>query len=187
MRTFQFYAGTVRGSRLLYEVNPKTGEVESREHLFTDKEVEQGKRLAEQFPVFKTVFDDYQRYNDGLVKYMKDTGVISDAEAKEWTKNWDYIPFYRQMDGEETVGPRLFYAVGGVKQGKKLKGGALEERPIGDFLETIIRNTQSSINAGMKNAAAQPPGSSSAFSAARERGAITPMRSLSETSVCPNC
>src|SRR6185436_4873458 len=32
-----------------------------------------------------------------------------------------------------------------------------------------------------------PPGSSNAFSIARERGAITPMRSLSDSSACPNC
>jgi hypothetical protein len=142
-RAFQFYAATRRGRRLT---------AEGREKLFTPDEINRGQALAAKFPEFKQVFDEYQKYNQGLVKFMKDTGVISDAEAKIWTQNWDYIPFYRQMDGESTAGPKVFSAIAGVGKPKVLKGG---EEALADFMETVVRNSRAAIEAGMKNEAAR--------------------------------
>lgn len=140
---FQFYAGTRRGKRL---------DAEGREKTFTKDDIQDGEALAKQFPEFKQVFDDYQLYNQGLVKYMMDTGVISAEEAKIWTQNFDYIPFYRQLDGEKTAGPKVFSPIAGVAKPKKLKGS---EAPLDDFMETIVRNARAAIEAGMKNEAAR--------------------------------
>jgi hypothetical protein len=142
-QAFQFYAATKRGKRLT---------AEGREKLFTPAEIQQGSLLEQQYPEFKQVFDEYQKYNKGLVDFMRDTGVLSEEEAKIWTQNWDYIPFYRQMDGEEVAGPRVFSAIAGVAKPKKLKGG---EAPLADFMETVVRNSRAAIEAGMKNVAMQ--------------------------------
>jgi hypothetical protein len=142
-QAFQYYAGTRRGRRL---------DAEGREKTFTKEDIEAGKQLEAQFPEFATVFDEYQKYNQGLVKYMMDTGVISADEAKIWTQNWDYIPFYRQLDGEKTAGPKVFSPIAGVAKPKKLKGS---EAPLDDFMETIVRNARAAIEAGMKNEAAR--------------------------------
>ena len=142
-RAFQFYAATRRGRRLT---------AEGREKLFTPDEIRRGQALEAQFPAFKQVFDEYQKYNQGLVKFMKDTGVISDAEAKIWTQNWDYIPFYRQMDGETTAGPKVFSSIAGVGKPKTLKGS---EEALADFMETVVRNSRAAIESGMKNEAAR--------------------------------
>jgi hypothetical protein len=142
-RLFQFYAATRRGKRLM---------ADGRERLFTPDDITKGNDLEKQFPEFKTVFNEYQIYNKGLVDYMKATGVISDAEAKIWTQNWDYIPFYRQLDGESTAGPKVFSSLSGVSKPKKLKGG---EEELADFMETIVRNSRAAIEAGMKNEAAR--------------------------------
>jgi hypothetical protein len=142
-QAFQFYAATRRGKRLT---------AEGREQLFTADDIRKGDLIGERYPEFKTVFDEYQKYNKGLVDFMKDTGVISEKEAELWTQNWDYIPFYRQMEGEETVGPNVFSPIAGVAKPRKLKGG---EAPLADFMETIIRNSRAAIEAGMKNVAAQ--------------------------------
>ena len=142
-QTFQYYAGTRRGRRL---------DAEGREKTFTKEDIAYGKELEAQFPEFATVFDEYQKYNSGLVKYMMDTGVISPQEAKSWTENWDYIPFYRQLDGEKTAGPKVFSPIAGVAKPKKLKGS---EAPLDDFMETIVRNARAAIEAGMKNEAAR--------------------------------
>jgi hypothetical protein len=83
---------------------------------------------------------------------MVDAGVLTEAAGIEFTKHGDYLPFYRQLDGEQTVGPNIFQSIAGVKPPKKLKGG---EAPLGDFLENVVRNTQASIEASMKNVAAQ--------------------------------
>jgi hypothetical protein len=176
---FQFYAGTVRGKRLLENGKEKT---------FTPEDIKRGKELANLFPEFPEVFREYQIYNQGLVQYMKDTGVISDAEAKTWTENWDYIPFYRQMEGEDTVGPKVFSGIAGVAKPKALKGSeyfavidtegkevaryldanranaeaakigaSVEKRGVelADFMETIVRNARAAIEAGMKNEASR--------------------------------
>jgi len=142
-QAFQYYAATRRGKRL---------DAEGREKLFTPDDVRKGELLGQQYPEFKQVFDEYQKYNKGLVDFMKATGVISPQEAEIWTQNWDYIPFYRQMDGETTAGPNVFSAISGVAKPKKLKGGTA---PLADFMETVIRNSRAAIEAGMKNVAAQ--------------------------------
>jgi hypothetical protein len=142
-QAFQYYAATRRGKRL---------DAEGREKLFTPKDIQRGELLGQQYPEFKEVFDEYQKYNKGLVEFMRDTGVISEKEAEIWTQNWDYIPFYRQMEGEEIAAPNIFSAIAGVAKPRKLKGG---EAPLADFMETIVRNSRAAIEAGMKNVAAQ--------------------------------
>ena len=124
----------------------------TREQNFTKEDIERGKILEKMHPEFKQVFEEYQQYNNGLVQFMKDTGVISAKEAELWTKNWDYIPFYRQMDGDRINAPAIFSSISGVKKPKELKGG---EAPLADFMETVIRNSRAAIEAGMKNVAGQ--------------------------------
>jgi hypothetical protein len=142
-QAFQFYSATRRGARLL---------VEGREKLLTLQDIRFGKQLEQTYPEFKAAFDEYQKYNRGLVKFLVDTGVLSEEMGKKWAMYADYIPFYRQADGEETIGPQIFNNLAGVKPTQRLKGG---EFKLDDFLETVVRNTRSAIEQGMKNVAAQ--------------------------------
>ena len=111
--------------------------------------------LEKKHPEFVSVQKDLIAFNNGLVKYMVDTGVLSKERGQMYTKYADYVPFYRQMDGENTLGPNLFQSLAGVKPPKKLKGADVAEAPLADFLETMVRNTQSAIQAGVKNYAGQ--------------------------------
>jgi len=104
------------------------------------------------FPEFAQVQKEWIVYNDGLVKYAVDTGVLTKEAGEKFREYGDYIPFYRQIDGEQTVGPNIFSGISGVKGPKALKGS---KAPLADFLETIVRNTQSIIESGMKNVAAE--------------------------------
>jgi hypothetical protein len=140
---YQFWAGAQRGSRLL---------ADGKEELFTQADLQKAKQLEAQYPEFKEIQADWNTFNNGLVQFLVDTGVLSEAQKEAFTKHSDYIPFYRQMDGDSTIGPNIFQSISGVKAPKKIKGG---EAPLADFLETIVRNTQSSIQMGMKNVAAQ--------------------------------
>jgi len=146
-QAYQYWAGVQRGSR--YMQNPN-GTYE--EKLFNDpKDIAYANHLLTKFPEFKQVQADWNLYNDGLVDYMVSTGVISKEGGEKFKKYGDYIPFYRQLEGEETIGPKVFQNISGVKPPKKAKGS---EAPLADFLETVVRNTQAAIQAGMKNAAA---------------------------------
>jgi hypothetical protein len=146
-QAYQFWAGVKRGTRF---------DREGREQLFEKADIQKADDLRKQFLAmgvdFEAIQKEWIKFNDGLVQYLKDTGVLSDAAAKEFVKYSDYIPFYRQADGEETVGPQIFASLSGVRAPKKLKGS---ETPIAEFLETVVRNVQYSIEAGMKNVAAQ--------------------------------
>ena len=145
-RYFQFYAGSKRGARL---------DSEGREHLFTRQDLNDAQAMAARFKQmgidFDAVYKEYQKWNEALVKYMKDTGVISAADAAYFTKFGDYIPFYRQMDGDDTVGPKIFSSITGVQKPKVLKG---RTEKLGDFLENVIRNASAAVDSGMKNIAA---------------------------------
>jgi Large polyvalent protein associated domain 38 len=145
-RCFQFYAGSKRGARL---------DAEGREHLFKQPDVQLANNMAAQFAQsgidFDAVYQEYQKWNKALVKYMQDTGVLTAADAAYFTRFGDYIPFYRQMEGEATVGPKIFSAIAGVQKPKALKGGT---EKLGDFLENVIRNASAAVESGMKNVAA---------------------------------
>jgi polyhydroxyalkanoate synthesis regulator phasin len=143
---YQYWAMVKRGQRLNKE-GKLTG-IDSADVAFA-------KMLEERHPEFVGVQKDLIAFNNGLVQYMVDTGVLSKERGQMYTKYADYIPFYRQMDGDTTLGPNLFQSLSGVKPPKKLKGADAAEAPLADFLETMVRNTQSSIQAGIKNYAAQ--------------------------------
>jgi hypothetical protein len=143
---YQYWAMVKRGVRLNRE-GKDTG-IDTADVAFA-------KLLEQKHPEFVSVQKDLIAFNNGLVQYMVDTGVLSKERGYIYTKHADYIPFYRQMDGEKTVGPNLFQSLSGVKPPKALKGKDAAEAPIADFLETMVRNTQSAIQAGVKNAAAQ--------------------------------
>lgn len=140
---WQSYAGVKRARRFFKE---------GREQNYTQADMQNAEQLARIYPEFKQIFDDWNKFNDALVKYQVDTGVLSKERADEYRKYSDYIPFYRQLEGEQTIGPKIFQSISGVKTTKKLKGS---EAPIADLMETIVRNVQSGIQSGMKNIAAQ--------------------------------
>jgi hypothetical protein len=152
---YQFWAGVKRGSRFMAEKSA-TGVVSYREKNFQPTDI----ALAEEYRKaylakgvdFNVIQKEMNTFNDGLVDYMKATSVLAPERAAEFKKHMDYIPFYRQLDGENTVGPKIFNSISGVKPPKKLKGS---EAPLTDYLESIVQNTQAAINAGMKNMAAQ--------------------------------
>jgi hypothetical protein len=147
---YQFWAGWKRGRRLLGEIDPKTGK--PRERLYEPADAAIAARYEQMHPEFVQVQKDLIAFNDGIVNYAVQTGVLSKERARVYTQYADYIPFYRQFELDKTIGPNPFSGISGVKGPKALKGG---ESPLGDFMENMVRNTQSLINAGMKNVAAQ--------------------------------
>ncbi len=145
---YQYWAMVKRGKRL---------NAQGKETGIDATDVAFAKVLEQKYPkdLFVNVQKDLINFNNGLVKYMVDTGVLSKERGAEYVKYADYVPFYRQMEGEGTVGPNLFQSISNVRPPKKLKGADAAEAPLADFLETMVRNTTSAIQAGAKNYAAQ--------------------------------
>jgi hypothetical protein len=140
---YQYWAGVKRGKRFM---------ADGKEKNFEQADIARAAQLEKDHPEFVQIQKEMNEFNNGLVKYMVQTGVLDPARAKVYMEHADYIPFYRQMDGERTIGPNIFQSISGVKPPKALKGS---EAPLADYLETIVRNAQSAIQSGMKNVAAQ--------------------------------
>lgn len=143
-RYYQYWAGAKRGVRLMGE---------GREKLFDQSDVARAKELEAKFPEFVQVQKDFVEFNNSLVDTMVKSGVISKEQGNAWVQHADYVPFYRQMEnGETTIGPNVFQSMSTVKQPKKLKGG---EGQLGDFFESVVRNTKAAVESSLKNNAAR--------------------------------
>jgi hypothetical protein len=140
---YQFWAGWKRARRMLRE---------GREELYTPEDIRVAQEIEAAHPEFIDVQKDLIAFNNGIVNYAVQTGVLSRERARVYTQYADYIPFYRQLELDKTIGPNPFSGISGQRGPRELKGG---DAPLADFLETMVRNTQSMINAGMKNIAAQ--------------------------------
>jgi hypothetical protein len=139
---YQFWAAVKRGLRLIE--NGKERNIQTSDKIIADE-------FEAKYPEFVQVQKDWITFNNGMVKYLVDTNVLSQDRANEYMRYADYIPFYRQLDGRETLGPKVFQSLTTVKPPRELHGS---DAPLADFLETVVRNTHASIRAGMKNSAA---------------------------------
>jgi len=166
-RSYQLWSAAKRGTRLYRE---------GRFDVLSPTEIKDALTLSQKYPEFVTVQQEWTKYNNGLVKLQVDAGVITKEAGAEFMKYSDYIPLYRQMDGESTLGPSIYQSISGVKAPKTLKGKGTG--PIEDYLETIVRNTQAAVQASMKNVAAKK---------AVENGMMLGMvKKLPATSSAPN-
>lgn len=61
--------------------------------------------------------------NDALLDMAEDAGLISHADRKQWQDNDWYIPFYREDDDGDVMGPWKQKGLAGQRAMiKKLKG-----------------------------------------------------------------
>lgn len=151
-RHYQFWANVNRGKR--YMLNP--GKTRYVERTLEPGDIERAeKRRLEYLDMgidFRDIQARWRKYNDGLVKLGRDTGVISSRAARDFMEHGDYFPFYRQLNEEDVAGPKTFSTIASVKPPKAAKGSEAE---YADFFETVVRNTQAMVTASMKNVAAQ--------------------------------
>lgn len=97
---------------------------------------------------FEPVFKELNVYQDSLLKYLKDAGILTDEQLRSMKgANASYVPFYRVMDDENFGTPG---GAGRVRNPiKRIKGS---ERDIIDPLENIVRNTYSYVSLAERNA-----------------------------------
>lgn len=91
---------------------------------------------------------DLQKYQENVLAYLRDSGVISgEAFTAMREAGQNYVPFYRVFQAEEGGGAGKSFGPGNPV--KKLKGS---ERDIVDPLESIIKNTYAFISVAERNA-----------------------------------
>jgi hypothetical protein len=134
----------------VYAIAKRTIELESRgTAIKTGVSMQQAKQVVKEgAEKYQKVFEELQTYQNALLAYLKDAGLISEKMfAKMQEANKDYAPFHRLFDPSET---------GGAGQGsrtrdpiKRIKGSG---RVIIDPLESIIKNTYLYTNLAESNA-----------------------------------
>jgi len=123
---------------------------------------EQIQRAASQIdsnPEVKAVFEkarkQYNEYNRSLMKFMEDTGALSPEEAKRLAATNDYIPYYRERNGnaELVIGGEGTFKVGNLKDQPQLQQLIGGDQKIYDFLTSSVQNTSVLLDAALRNQA----------------------------------
>lgn len=113
---------------------------QGRENLIPKETAKEWARLGKDYPVFESIQKDYQAFNDRMMDFYEEAGMITPEGRKTMSKmNKDYVPFNRireQLAGGPT-------GVGGGFQ--KLKGGTAN-------LNDILVNIQDGITANVRSA-----------------------------------
>lgn len=108
-------------------------------------------------PVFQQAFADLKSWNDALLKYAVDAGLVTQESADAMRRmNQDYVPFHRVFEvgaGEATsqqvTGVGMGLNVGKPGSLRALKGSV---RAIADPIETMVQNAYTLITASEKAA-----------------------------------
>lgn len=135
-----------------------------------EKSIEVKKNLEESFPAelrqqalalgnpeFDQVLDRYKAFNDSMLQYLVDTGLISEAQRDGMARTSLYVPFYKLADEDskemnsDVLGPKLRSGLSNPDAGIKALTG--EGGQIGDLYENVIRNAQVFLGAGLRNEA----------------------------------
>ena len=123
---------------------------------------EQIQRAASQIdnnPEVRAVFEkarkQYNEYNRSLMKFMEDTGALSPEEAKRLASTNDYIPYYRERNGnaELVIGGEGTFKVGNLKEQPQLQQLIGGDQKIFDFLTSSVQNTSVLLDAALRNQA----------------------------------
>ena len=113
---------------------------QGRENLIPKETAKEWARLGTTYPVFDSIQRDYQAFNDRMMDFYAEAGMITPEGRKTMQKmNKDYVPFNRIRD-------QLAGGKGGAGAGfQKLRGGTAN-------LNDILVNIQDGITANVRSA-----------------------------------
>jgi len=133
----------------------KRGLVKNKQGFKTGIRSEDAKAVVKKLgKKYEPVAREIQQYQDTLLKYVKDSGLLSEESFKKIKQaNDDYIPFYRVFEADEIA------SSGSGRKGleakvptKRFKGST---RDIVDPLESIIKNTYTMLEMADRNTVGQ--------------------------------
>jgi hypothetical protein len=107
--------------------------------------------------VFEEARTEYNQYNKDLMNFLKDTGVLPPSVADELAATNDYIPYYREQNGnaELVIGKEGVYKIGNLTDQPQLRELIGGEDKILDFATSSIQNTSMIMDVGLRNLASK--------------------------------
>ena len=105
--------------------------------------------------VFEKARNQYNAYNRNLMKFMESTGAMSKEVANQLANTNDYIPYYRERNGnaELVIGGEGTFKMGSLKDQPQLRELIGGEEKIMDFLTSSVENTSIIMDIGLRNKA----------------------------------
>lgn len=151
-RLFTLYVAANRAKRVGYDKLDLSGQVTEQELKDTLRQVDSVPGLKD---VFETARDQYNEYNEGLVRFAQKTGVFSKEYADKLLSAKDYIPWYRSRNGvvELVIGGEAPFKVGNVKDMPHLAELVGGDKPILDFTISSVQNTNMLVDMSLRNLA----------------------------------
>ncbi|MDT8337567.1 MAG: LPD38 domain-containing protein [Sulfurimonas sp.] len=110
---------------------------QGRENLITEQEIDAGLLLAQKYPEFETIFNEYQEFNDAMLDFYVGMNLITPEQKANFQEmNKNYVPFHRVTESVQNG------AVPPAKIGQRLTGGT---HSLGNIMENIIGGIESNI------------------------------------------
>lgn len=120
---------------------------QGRENLIPKETAKEWARLGKEYPVFESIQKEYQAFNDRMMDFYEDAGMITPAGRKAMkSMNKDYVPFNRIRD--QLAGGKT--GVGGGIQ--RLKGGTAN---LNDILVNMQDGIMTNVRTALTNKAKQ--------------------------------
>lgn len=126
----------------------------------TEAQLKEAVKSIDNVPGLKDIFDaardEYNQYNEGLVRFAQQSGALSKSTADKLLASKDYIPYYRQTrDGgvELVLGGEQPIRVGSIKEQPYLQELVGGDEPIIDFFNSSVQNTNLMVDMALRNLA----------------------------------
>ena len=119
--------------------------------LTKEKAQENIRNIEQNYPSVVEVYNNYQNWNNQLITFAENKGLLDPQQARLWREHSAYYPFYRKMVDEENIlGPRI--AAGSLPNNPLSIQITGSENPLDvDPIEAIARNSLSILTAALKN------------------------------------
>jgi len=149
-RLFTMYLLSKRADRVGYDKLNFSVKRDSIEQAV--RQIESNEALTD---VFKKAREQYNEYNRDLIKFLEQSGHISKKVAKELSETNDYIPYYREQNGNAVlmIGGEGTYTLGNLKDQPQLRELIGGEQKVMDFLTSSVKNTSMILDLGLRNQA----------------------------------
>jgi len=151
-RLFTMYLLGKRAERVGYDkLNFKVPEAELRAVV---KKIDGDDALRD---VFTKARDEYNSYNKGLMQLAIDCGAITPEEGARLSASNDYIPYYREQNGNAVlvIGGEGIVKIGNLREQPYLKELIGGEDKVLDFMTSSVQNTSMLIDMSLRNLAAK--------------------------------
>jgi hypothetical protein len=115
----------------------------------TSAQVEAGMRLYNSHPEIQEGTRVWNTMRERVVKMLVETGVKTEQQAEAWLDEAAYVPFFRDMEEEKTIGPQIMSR--GMRESMRDYGMKGSMRDVNDPIENMYQWMQWSIARAISN------------------------------------